>query len=155
MSTIHTIGHSTRPVEEFIELLTARGVTRVVDIRTVPKSRRNPQYWGDALADSLAGVGLAYSYVAELGGLRKRRPDSPNGAWRNASFQGYADHMLTEEFERGLETLLELAEEDSCAIMCAEAVPWRCHRRLVADASWCAVTPPWRSSRPQRPRRTS
>lgn len=134
MSTIHTIGHSTRPVEELIELLTAQGVTRVVDIRTVPKSRRNPQYWGDALEASLAQVGLGYSYLVELGGLRKRRPDSPNGGWRNASFQGYADHMLTDEFEAGLEQLLALAREDSCAIMCAEAVPWRCHRRLVADA---------------------
>lgn len=134
MATIHTIGHSTRPVEEFIALLTAQRVTRVVDIRTVPKSRRNPQYWGDALEASLNEVGLGYTYLKQLGGLRKSRAGSPNGGWRNASFQGYADHMLTDEFAAGLEELLTLAQQDSCAIMCAEAVPWRCHRRLVADA---------------------
>ncbi|WP_338751505.1 DUF488 family protein [Janibacter alittae] len=134
MTTIHTIGHSTRPIEEFIELLTEQGVTRVVDIRTVPKSRHNPQYWGDALEASLAGAGLGYSYVKALGGLRPKHPDSPNTAWRNDSFRNYADHMLTQEFHSGLEELIALAQEDSCAIMCAEAVPWRCHRRLVADA---------------------
>lgn len=133
MTPIYTIGHSTRPVGEFLELLCAQGITRLVDIRTVPKSRRNPQYWHDTLAASLEEVGIGYSYLKELGGLRKRREDSPNTAWRNASFQGYADHMLTEEFRSGLEELLALAEEPT-AIMCAEAVPWRCHRRLVADA---------------------
>lgn len=134
MTTIHTIGHSTRPIEEFIELLTDQGVTRVVDIRTVPKSRHNPQYWGDALEASLADAGLGYSYVKALGGLRPKHADSPNTAWRNTSFRNYADHMLTDEFRSGLEELMALAEDDSCAIMCAEAVPWRCHRRLVADA---------------------
>ncbi|NYF97089.1 DUF488 family protein [Janibacter cremeus] len=134
MTAIWTIGHSTRPIEEFIGLLSTQGITRLVDIRTVPKSRRNPQYWHDALAASLGAAGIGYTYLEELGGLRRRRPDSPNTAWRNASFQGYADHMLTEEFHAGLEALMALAQEDSCAIMCAEAVPWRCHRRLVADA---------------------
>lgn len=134
MATIYTIGHSTRPIDEFIELLAAQEVTRLVDIRTVPKSRHNPQYWGDALEASLERAGIGYSYIKELGGLRPKRPDSPNTAWRNTSFRNYADHMLTEEFRAGLEQLLELAERDCCAIMCAEAVPWRCHRRLVADA---------------------
>lgn len=134
MTTIHTIGHSTRSIEEFIDLLTAQGIGRVVDIRTVPKSRRHPQYWHDALAASLGEHGIGYTHLAALGGLRKRRPDSPNTAWRNASFQGYADHMLSDEFASGLAELLALAEEEPCAIMCAEAVPWRCHRRLVADA---------------------
>ena len=134
MSTVHTIGHSTRPIDEFIARLRGLGITRVVDIRTVPKSRHNPQYWHDALEASLAQAGLGYTYVKELGGLRKRRADSVNTQWRNASFQGYADHMGTEEFERGLTRLLEIAEEESPVIMCAEAVPWRCHRSLVGDA---------------------
>lgn len=134
MTTICTIGHSTRPIEEFVELLAAQSVTRLVDIRTVPKSRHNPQYWGDALATSLEESGIGYTYLQELGGLRKGREDSPNDAWRNASFQAYADHMLSEEFHSGLEQLMGLAEAEPTAIMCAEAVPWRCHRRLVADA---------------------
>lgn len=134
VSTVHTIGHSTRPIDEFIARLRGLGITRVVDIRTVPKSRHNPQYWHEALEASLAQAGLGYTYVKELGGLRKRRPDSVNTQWRNASFQGYADHMGTEEFERGLTRLLEIAEEESPVIMCAEAVPWRCHRSLVGDA---------------------
>lgn len=134
MSTVHTIGHSTRPVEDFIALLRGLDITRVVDIRTVPKSRRNPQYWHDALAESLAEAGLGYTHVPELGGLRKHRPDSVNTAWRNASFQGYADHMGSEEFGRGLARLMEIAEAESPVIMCAEAVPWRCHRSLVGDA---------------------
>ncbi|MGN7246777.1 DUF488 domain-containing protein [Janibacter anophelis] len=134
MSTVHTIGHSTRPVEDFVALLRGLDITRVVDIRTVPKSRHNPQYWHDALAESLAGAGLGYTHVPELGGLRKRRPDSVNTAWRNASFQGYADHMGSEEFGRGLAQLMEIAEAESPVIMCAEAVPWRCHRSLVGDA---------------------
>lgn len=134
MATLHTIGHSTRPVEDFIGLLAARGITRLVDIRTVPKSRHNPQYWYDALEASLRDAGIGYTYLEELGGLRPRREDSPNTAWRNTSFQGYADHMLTEEFRSGLEQLMSIAEDEPTAIMCAEAVPWRCHRRLVADA---------------------
>lgn len=134
MTTIHTIGHSTRPIEEFIDLLTAQGITRLVDIRTVPKSRHNPQYWGDALAASLQEAGIGYSYLPELGGLRSATQDSPNAGWRNDSFRNYADHMLTDEFAAGLAELITLAEEEPSAIMCAEAVPWRCHRRLVADA---------------------
>lgn len=134
MVTVHTIGHSTRTIEEFIDLLRQHGITRVVDIRTVPKSRHNPQYWGDALEASLSEAGIGYSYIKALGGLRPKQQESPNSAWRNDSFRNYADHMLTDEFASGLEELMELASGDSCAIMCAEAVPWRCHRRLVADA---------------------
>lgn len=134
MATIHTVGHSTRPVDELIDLLAAQGITRLVDIRTVPRSRHNPQYQHDALSSSLEEAGIGYTYLSELGGLRSRRPDSPNTAWRNASFQGYADHMLTEEFRSGLEQLERVATAEPTAIMCAEAVPWRCHRRLVADA---------------------
>lgn len=134
MTTIHTIGHSTHPIEEFIDLLSAQGITRLVDIRTVPKSRHNPQFWGDALEASLEEAGIGYTYLKELGGLRSASKDSPNTGWRNTSFRNYADHMLTDEFAAGLEQLIALAEVESSAIMCAEAVPWRCHRRLVADA---------------------
>ena len=134
MPTVHTIGHSTHPIEDFIDLLREHGVTAVVDIRSIPKSRHNPQYWQDALKASLTEAGLGYTYLAELGGHRSRRKDSTNTAWRNASFQGYADHMGTEEFHRGLEWLLEIAKGETPVIMCAEAVPWRCHRSLVGDA---------------------
>ena len=132
--TVHTIGHSTRPIDDFIDLLREHDITRVVDIRTIPKSRHNPQYWHDALESSLTGAGLGYTYLAELGGRRSRRKDSINTAWRNASFQGYADHMGTEEFHRGLDRLLDIAKGETPVIMCAEAVPWRCHRSLVGDA---------------------
>ena len=134
MTTIHTIGHSTHPIEEFIDLLTAQGVTRLVDIRTVPKSRHNPQFWGDALAVSLEGAGIGYTYLKELGGLRSASKNSPNSGWNNDSFRNYADHMLTDEFADGLAQLIDIARAEPSAIMCAEAVPWRCHRRLVADA---------------------
>ena len=113
MPTVHTIGHSTRPVDDFIDLLREHDITRVVDIRTIPKSRHNPQYWHDALESSLTGAGLGYTYLAELGGRRSRRKDSINTAWRNASFQGYADHMGTEEFHRGLDRLLDIIGEGS------------------------------------------
>lgn len=133
-STVFTIGHSTHPIEEFIAILEAHGVRRLVDVRTVPKSRRNPQFWGDALAASVREKGITYRHVKALGGLRHRRKDSPNGAWRNASFQGYADHMLTAEFNDAVDDLLTHARHDDLAIMCAEAVPWRCHRSLIGDA---------------------
>jgi len=132
--TIFTIGHSTRPIEEFIRILKAHGVERVADIRTVPRSRRNPQFNRDVLPESVSRSGIAYEHIAALGGLRHARPDSVNTGWRNASFRGYADYMATEQFAGGIERLCELARKTPCAIMCAESVPWRCHRSLVADA---------------------
>ena len=129
-----TVGHSTRPIEDFIALLAAHGVTRLVDVRTVPKSRHNPQYEATALAASLAAAGIGYVREEGLGGFRKARPDSPNAGWRNLSFRGYADYMQTPAFADALARLVALAERDRVAIMCAEAVPWRCHRSLVADA---------------------
>jgi uncharacterized protein (DUF488 family) len=131
---VWTIGHSTRAPEEFVRLLKENGIERLVDVRTVPRSRHVPWAGIDELPDLLAKNGVLYEHLAALGGLRKARSDSPNDAWRNASFRGYADHMQTAEFERGLEELLSLARERPTAIMCAEAVPWRCHRSLVADA---------------------
>ena len=131
---ILTIGHSTRPIEEFIELLRQHGVERLVDIRTIPRSRHNPQFNGDALARSLRGEHIEYAHLKELGGLRHPRPDSANLGWRNASFRGYADYMQTEEFDEAVQRLLQVCGEKQCAVMCAEAVPWRCHRSLLADA---------------------
>lgn len=132
--TIYTIGHSTRPIEEFISLLEAYGIKQLVDIRTVPGSRHNPQYGQKALESSLAADGIAYVYMKELGGLRKTVHDSVNMGWRNASFRGYADYMQTPAFAAGIKTLITLAKRAPTAIMCAEAVPWRCHRSLVGDA---------------------
>jgi len=127
-----TVGHSTRTIDELIELLQAHGVTRLVDVRTIPRSSHNPQFNRDALPKSLAPI--AYTHTPELGGLRRARKDSPNTGWRNLSFRGFADYMQTPEFERGLEQLIELAAAERVAIMCAESVPWRCHRSLIADA---------------------
>lgn len=132
--TIFTVGHSTLPIERFTSTLGAYGIERLADVRTVPRSRRNPQFNADSLDASLRAVGIEYVPLRELGGLRKPRADSPNGAWRNDSFRGYADYMQTEPFARALEHLIALAGERRTAIMCAEAVPWRCHRSLVADA---------------------
>jgi uncharacterized protein (DUF488 family) len=134
MSTIHTIGHSTRPIDEFIEILRAHGVEQLADIRTVPKSRHNPQFAQDALSVSLTDAGIAYVYLKDLGGLRPKQANSVNAGWRNQSFRNYADYMQTETFTNAVEGLIELAEEAPTAIMCAEAVPWRCHRSLVGDA---------------------
>ena len=131
---VFTIGHSTRPIGEFIELLRSNGVERLIDIRTIPKSRHNPQFNTDALAKSLHDAGIDYVHLKALGGLRKALRDSRNMGWRNASFRGYADYMQTPEFEEGLARAIELATEKPTAFMCAEAVPWRCHRSLVADA---------------------
>jgi uncharacterized protein (DUF488 family) len=128
---VYTIGHSTRPIEELVAVLRSFAVT-TLDIRTVPRSRHNPQFDSDALGPRLAEAGSRYVRVPELGGLRKRRPGSVNTAWRNASFQGYADHMQTSEFEAGLARLSAI--DGVIALVCAEAVPWRCHRSLVADA---------------------
>ncbi len=129
-----TIGHSTRPIDEFIGLLQLHEVQCVLDVRTVPKSRHNPQYHRDNLPGSLAAAGIGYRHLAGLGGLRHARPDSPNGGWRNASFRGYADYMQTAEFSDNIDALVELARASRCVLMCAESVPWRCHRSMVADA---------------------
>ena len=133
-NVIYTIGHSTRPIEEFIDLLRQNGVELLADIRTIPKSRRNPQYWHDALAASLAEADIDYVALPGLGGRRRAAKDTVNTAWRNASFRGYADHMQTGEFAEALDELIDLSCERVTVIMCAEAVPWRCHRSLVADA---------------------
>jgi len=131
---ILTIGHSTRTIEDFTNLLGAHGVQLIVDIRTVPRSRRNPQFNEDTLAASLKESGIDYVRLKELGGLRHPRKDSQNMGWRNASFRGFADYMQTPDFETGINELIRLAQDRSVAIMCAEALPWRCHRSLVADA---------------------
>jgi hypothetical protein len=131
---ILTVGHSTRAIEEFVELLRQHGVERLVDIRTIPRSRRNPQFNSEALAKLLKREGLEYSHIKELGGLRHPHKDSTNTGWRNASFRGYADYMQTDEFARAVGRLLQLCAAKRCAVMCAEAVPWRCHRSLLADA---------------------
>jgi uncharacterized protein (DUF488 family) len=129
-----TIGHSDRPIEEFIDLLRRNEVQCVLDIRTVPRSRHNPQFNRDTLPAALAAAGIGYRHIAELGGLRHARADSPNAGWHNASFRGYADYMQTPQFEHSVDELARLAARTRVALMCAEAVPWRCHRSLVADA---------------------
>jgi uncharacterized protein (DUF488 family) len=129
-----TVGHSARPLEEFLRLLRAHGVTLVVDVRKMPRSRRSPHFNRDTLPASLRETGIGYVDLPGLGGLRRRKPDSPNAGWKNASFQGYADYMLTPEFERALQELIERARGERAALLCAEAVPWRCHRSLIADA---------------------
>lgn len=131
---VFTIGHSTRPLEKLIGLLQGHGVTRVVDVRTIPKSRHNPQYNADVLPAGLAQAGIGYTHLAPLGGLRHPRHDSVNTAWHNMSFRGFADYMQTPEFDAGLQRLIKLAGQKRSALMCAEAVPWRCHRSLIADA---------------------
>lgn len=131
---ILTIGHSTRPIDDFIALLTAHGVRRLLDVRTVPRSRHNPQFNTDALPPVLEAAGIAYEHVKGLGGFRHARADSPNAGWRNLSFRGYADYMQTPEFAAELAALMERAQRERVALMCAEAVPWRCHRSLIADA---------------------
>ena len=131
---LYTIGHSTRTLDELVELLRASGVSIVADIRTIPRSRQNPQFNRDALGPALRRRRLRYVHLGSLGGLRRTTKDSRNTGWRNTSFRGYADYMLTDEFEHGLDELEALTEDGTVAIMCAEAVPWRCHRSLVADA---------------------
>ncbi|HEX6137099.1 MAG TPA: DUF488 domain-containing protein [Casimicrobiaceae bacterium] len=133
-SIVYTVGHSTRPIEAFIALLAAHGVTSLADVRTVPRSRHNPQFNAEALAASLAAHGIRYARFPGLGGFRRAGAGSPNAGWRNASFRGYADYMQTPAFAENLELLLALAREQTLAVMCAEAVPWRCHRSLIADA---------------------
>jgi uncharacterized protein (DUF488 family) len=129
-----TIGHSTRTVEAFISLLKAHAVSRVIDVRTVPRSRHNPWFNKASLPRVLHKAGLGYIHVPGLGGLRHAERDSLNMGWRNTSFRGYADYMQTPDFEQSLEELIRLAKRDRIVLMCAEAVPWRCHRSLIADA---------------------
>lgn len=131
---LYTIGHSTHSIEEFIRLLRAQGVDQVADVRSIPKSRHCPQFNFDALGHSLHAAGIGYEQIPALGGRRYSRKGSMNTGWRNASFRGYADYMATPEFALGLHKLVELASKRPTAIMCAEAVPWRCHRSLIADA---------------------
>ncbi len=131
---LFTIGHSTRSAEEFIDLLKANSITCLVDVRTVPRSARNPQFNRETLPQTLAQAGIGYLHMSGLGGLRHARGDSINRGWRNASFRGYADYMQTEEFEGSLNDLIALVSKQTVAIMCAEAVPWRCHRSLIGDA---------------------
>jgi uncharacterized protein (DUF488 family) len=129
-----TIGHSTRKVEDFISRLRTHRVTRVADVRTIPRSRHNPQFNRESLETALQEADIGYVHLPSLGGLRHPRSDSLNSAWRNSAFRGFADHMQTEEFLTGIEELLRLAKDGRVAVMCAEAVPWRCHRSLIADA---------------------
>ncbi len=131
---LFTIGHSTRALDEFLKLLKEHRVERLLDIRTVPRSRHNPQFEGRSLAEALPSAGIAYEHVAALGGLRHARRDSQNTGWRNASFRGYADYMQTPEFAAAIDAVAARAGRERLAVMCAEAVPWRCHRSLVADA---------------------
>ena len=131
---VMTIGHSTHTLEEFIRVLQAHGATRVVDVRTIPGSRRNPQFNKASLSASLENAGLGYVHLPGLGGLRHAKRDSINAGWRNASFRGYADYMQTPEFGQSLDELVQLAHQERIVLMCAEAVPWRCHRSLIADA---------------------
>jgi uncharacterized protein (DUF488 family) len=132
--SILTIGHSTRSIDEFIRLLAAHRVDRLIDIRTIPRSRHNPQFSRDLLSAALRRAGIRYTHMAGLGGLRHPRPDSVNAGWRNAGFRGYADYMQTAAFGRSLERCIDLAKGEQIVLMCAEGVPWRCHRSLLADA---------------------
>lgn len=134
VANIFTIGHSNRSEEALTAMLLAHGVACLADVRTIPKSRHNPQFNSDALSVALTAAGISYVHLPELGGLRHPKKNSINSAWQNASFRGYADYMQTPEFEKGLDKLLTIAERQVVAIMCAEAVPWRCHRSLIADA---------------------
>jgi len=139
---LYALGHSTRSLEELIQMLASFGIRTLADIRTVPRSRANPQFNPESLRPALRAVGLRYTQVKKLGGLRKKfHGPSPNAGWRNASFRNYADYMQTPDFEAGLEQVRKLAERGPVALMCAEAVPWRCHRSLVADALFARGVP--------------
>lgn len=133
MTALYTIGHSTRDLDEVIELLKANEITVLCDVRSYPGSRRYPHWNKEALTGSMPD-GIRYVHLRSLGGRRKALPDSRNDAWRNVSFRGYADHMQTDEFKSGLDDLLELHSTETVAIMCSEAVPWRCHRSMITDA---------------------
>ncbi|MGD0906715.1 MAG: DUF488 domain-containing protein [Candidatus Acidiferrales bacterium] len=134
MLTVQTIGHSTHTWKDFLALLRAHRVERIVDVRSIPRSRHNPQFDRATLAKKLRAARISYVHLRKLGGLCHARRDSINTGWRNASFRGYADYMQTPEFDAGLQRLIKLARQKRSTIMCAEAVPWRCHRSLIADA---------------------
>ena len=136
---VYTIGHSARPLDEFLGLLQANGVRLLLDVRTMPRSRHNPQFNRETLPDSLRAIDAAYLHLPGLGGLRKTHVDSGNGGWRNLSFRGYADYMQTAEFADDVQRVAELADKQCCALMCAEAVPWRCHRSLSLTRSSCVA----------------
>ncbi|MBG6078179.1 MULTISPECIES: DUF488 family protein [unclassified Polaromonas] len=129
-----TIGHSNRSIEDFVDLLLVNGIAHVLDVRTVPRSHHNPQFNLDTLPATLGSIEIAYSHLPGLGGLRHTRADSPNTGWHNRSFRGYADYMQTAEFNDNIQQVAELANRELCVLMCAEAVPWRCHRSLISDA---------------------
>jgi uncharacterized protein (DUF488 family) len=129
-----TIGHSNRSIGAFVELLRANGIARVLDVRTVPRSRHNPQFNRETLAESLGALGIGYAHLPGLGGLRHARADSLNTGWTNRSFRGYADYMQSPEFADNVQRVVDQAAAEDCALMCAEAVPWRCHRSLIGDA---------------------
>ena len=131
---VFTIGHSTRTIADFIRLLKAHAVQRVIDVRTIPRSRHNPQFNRDQLSPALHRARMHYTLMPGLGGLRRARRDSSNTAWRNASFRGYADYMQTAAFDENLNRCIALAKRERVVLMCAEGVPWRCHRSLIADA---------------------
>ncbi|MFI5333838.1 MAG: DUF488 family protein [Chlamydiales bacterium] len=131
---IYTIGHSTRSIEEMIALLKAHGIQTVIDIRTIPKSRHNPQFNQEVFKNTLNKNKIGYRHLKELGGLRHSSKDSINTGWINASFRGFADYMQTPSFQKGVEKLEKIAAKKRCVLLCAEAVPWRCHRSLIADA---------------------
>ncbi len=132
---IYTVGHSTRPLGELVGLLEASGVKALADVRLIPRSKRHPQYDIRTLPEELAPSGIAYLHFPDLGGRRRPRPDSPNGGWKSDSFRGYADHMETPQFRRALDALLSFnADKGPAAVLCAESVPWRCHRSLLSDA---------------------
>jgi uncharacterized protein (DUF488 family) len=133
-TVLWTVGHATRALAEIIALLAEHGIERLVDVRTIPRSRHNPQFNRDTFPEALAAAGIAYVHMPGLGGLRRPRPDSTNTGWRNAGFRGFADYMETPEFEQSVAALIRLAGQRPTAIMCAETVPWRCHRSLIADA---------------------
>lgn len=131
---IYTIGHSTRPIKSLVELLNEYEIRQVIDVRTIPYSGHNPQFNKEELAESLKSAGIRYIHMKELGGLRRSEKDSVNLGWKNASFRGYADYMQTTDFTQGIRKLIEISKGENTAIMCSEAVPWRCHRSLIADA---------------------
>lgn len=133
-TVILTIGHSTRTLEEFVQLLEVYGITMVVDVRTIPRSRHNPQFNKETLPNSLKHYGVRYIHIPEIGGLRHPKHQSVNTAWKNSGFRGYADYMQTQEFMDSLLKIVALARENRLALMCAEALPWRCHRNLLSDA---------------------
>lgn len=133
-ATVFTLGHSTHTLEEFIRILRKYGIECLGDVRTVPRSACNPQFNRETLPAALAADSIAYVHLPELGGFRHALPDSPNTGWRNASFRGFADYMQTDGFRDGVQKLIGLAAERKTAILCAEAVPWRCHRSLIGDA---------------------